>query len=173
MTRRLRLRSATDIRSRDIKCHIYHHVSTFYLDLGQLWHCPVSWCTVWTGTPQDCIDHARGAHDVDRAIRVFLRMCSCSAYRVFRRGLPHFAFRRDYLDKLRIFVSKVTALHQCTLPSPSLGSSGPAGNPRPGDGEAGSPKKTHRIQGRKEEPVCEQSAITVVQDVRRLAGALV
>ena len=24
----------------------------------------VSWCTVWKGTPQDCIDHVQGAHDV-------------------------------------------------------------------------------------------------------------
>ena len=100
-------------------------------------------------------------------------------YRVFRRGLPHFAFRRDYLERLRVFVSQASALQQCTLPSPAPGRSGPAGNPRPGDGEAGSPKKARRIQGRKqktrvrEEPVCEQSALAVVQDVRGLAGALV
>ena len=24
----------------------------------------MSWCTVWKGTPQDCMDHIRGAHDV-------------------------------------------------------------------------------------------------------------
>ena len=24
----------------------------------------VSWCTVWKGTSQDCMDHVRGAHDV-------------------------------------------------------------------------------------------------------------
>ena len=24
----------------------------------------MSWCTVWKGTPQDCMDHVRGAHDV-------------------------------------------------------------------------------------------------------------
>ena len=33
-----------------IKCNMYRHVSTFHLYLGQLWHCPVSWCTVWKGT---------------------------------------------------------------------------------------------------------------------------
>ena len=47
-----------------IKCDMYRHVSTFHLDLGQLWRCPVSWCTVCKGTPQDCMDHVRGAHDV-------------------------------------------------------------------------------------------------------------
>ena len=43
-----------------IKCDIYRHVATYHLDLAQLWRCPVSWCTVWQGTPQDCMDHVRG-----------------------------------------------------------------------------------------------------------------
>ena len=47
-----------------IKCDMYRHVVKFHLDLAQLWRCPVSWCKVWKGTPQDCIDHIRGAHDV-------------------------------------------------------------------------------------------------------------
>ena len=47
-----------------IKCDMYRHVATYHLDLGQLWRCPVSWCTVCKGTPQDCMDHVRGAHDV-------------------------------------------------------------------------------------------------------------
>ena len=28
-----------------IKCDMYRHVSTFHLDLGQLWWCQVSWCS--------------------------------------------------------------------------------------------------------------------------------
>ena len=81
--------------------------------------------------------------------------------------------------RLRLFVLQASALQQCTFPSPAPGSSGPAGNPHAGDWEAGSPKKVRRIHGRKremrvrEEPVCEQSKLTVVQDVRGLAGALV
>ena len=47
-----------------IKCDMYRHVATYHLDIAQLWRCPVSWCTVWMGTPQDCMDHVRGAHDV-------------------------------------------------------------------------------------------------------------
>ena len=47
-----------------IKCDMYRHVAKFHLDLAQLWRCPVSWYTVWKGTPQDCMDHVRGAHDV-------------------------------------------------------------------------------------------------------------
>ena len=40
-----------------IRCKMYRHVAQFHLDLAQLWRCPVSWCTVWKGTPQDCMDH--------------------------------------------------------------------------------------------------------------------
>ena len=29
-----------------IRCDMYRHVATYHLDLGQLWWCPVSWCTV-------------------------------------------------------------------------------------------------------------------------------
>ena len=45
-----------------IKCDMYRHMARFHL--AQLWRCPVSWCTVWKGTPQDCMDHQRRAHDV-------------------------------------------------------------------------------------------------------------
>ena len=47
-----------------IKCDMYRHVARFHLDLAQLWRCPVSWCTVWKGTPQDCNDHLCGSHNV-------------------------------------------------------------------------------------------------------------
>ena len=50
-----------------IKCDMCRHVAKFHLDLAQLWRCPVSWCTVWNGTPQDYMDHVwggGGAHDV-------------------------------------------------------------------------------------------------------------
>ena len=40
-----------------IKCDMYRHVATYHLEL---WRCPVSWCTVWKGMPQDCMDHVRG-----------------------------------------------------------------------------------------------------------------
>ena len=53
-----------------IKCDMYRHVARFHLDLAQLWRCPVSWCTVWKGTPQDCMDHIRGVHDVPWEIKL-------------------------------------------------------------------------------------------------------
>ena len=52
-----------------IKCDMYRHVARFHLDLAQLWRCPVLWHTVWKGTPQDCMDHIRGAHDVPWEIK--------------------------------------------------------------------------------------------------------
>ena len=33
------------------------HVANYHLKFAQLWRCPVSWCTIWKGTPQDCVDH--------------------------------------------------------------------------------------------------------------------
>ena len=89
----------------------------------------------------------------------------------FTTGLP------GTIASIRIADVGLTA--QCTLPSPAPGSSGPAGNPHPGDWEAGSLKTARQLQERKretrvrEEPVCEQSVLPVVQDVRGLAGALV
>ena len=43
---------------------MFRHVANYHLNLGQLWQCPVSWCTQWKGTPQDCIDHMRLVHSV-------------------------------------------------------------------------------------------------------------
>ena len=122
---------------------MYRHVPTFHLDLGQLWLCPVLWCTVWKGTPEDCMDHVRGAHDMSSEVKSAslakfvppwtvrrqiwddaLKPCHSGVstdvmlfsgmnlalvhhYRVFRKGLPHFAFCRDYLSRLRFCVAGV------------------------------------------------------------------
>ena len=52
-----------------IKTDMYRHVARGHLELAQLWRCPVSWCTVWKGTPQDLMDHIRDAHNVLGEIR--------------------------------------------------------------------------------------------------------
>ena len=41
------------------------HIMTFHLDLGQLWRCPIPWCSVWKGTTQDCVEHLRLRHYAD------------------------------------------------------------------------------------------------------------
>ena len=38
---------------------MFRHVANYHLKHGQLWRCPVSWCTQWKGTPQNCIGHIR------------------------------------------------------------------------------------------------------------------
>ena len=55
---------------RNIKHDMACHVSSFHLDLGQLWRCPVSWCTQWKGTPHDCIDHICKKHNVDDSVKM-------------------------------------------------------------------------------------------------------
>ena len=37
--------------------------------MAQLWRCPVTWCTVWKGTSQHCIDHMRRAHDIPPLVK--------------------------------------------------------------------------------------------------------
>ena len=52
-----------------IKCDMYRHVACRHLEFSQLWRCPVSWCTVWRGAPQDLMDHICEAHNVLGEIR--------------------------------------------------------------------------------------------------------
>ena len=47
---------------------MFRHVATYHLELGQLWRCPVSWCTQWKGTPQDCIDHIRSGRELGEMV---------------------------------------------------------------------------------------------------------
>ena len=46
-----------------IKMNLGKHVALYHLELAQLWRCPVSWCTIWKGTAQDCVNHMRRVHD--------------------------------------------------------------------------------------------------------------
>ena len=39
------------------------------MELAQLWRCPVTWCTVWKVTAQDCVDHMRRTHDVPPLVK--------------------------------------------------------------------------------------------------------
>ena len=43
---------------------MHRHVARRHLQLAQLWRCPVPWCTVWKGTPQDLMDHILDGHNV-------------------------------------------------------------------------------------------------------------
>ena len=52
-----------------IQQNLGKHVALYHLELAQMWLCPVTWCTVWKGTPQDCIDHMRRAHDIPPMVK--------------------------------------------------------------------------------------------------------
>ena len=49
---------------KQIQQNLGRHVALYHMELAQLWRCTVTWCTVWKGTLQDCIDHMRRAHDI-------------------------------------------------------------------------------------------------------------
>ena len=51
-----------------IKMNMYRHVARCHLQLAQLWRCPVPWCTIWKGTPQDLMTHMIG-HQVSGEIK--------------------------------------------------------------------------------------------------------
>ena len=99
----------------------------------------VSWCTVWKGTPQDCMDHLRRAHAVPAEVRTSnmgqwfppwtvrrevwsdalkpcylgistdVLLCSELGHVLVPEGATHISLRRDYLTWLRVFVSQATA----------------------------------------------------------------
>ena len=46
-----------------IRVDMYRHVARLHLELVQLWRCPRAWCTMWKGSPQDCLEHLRNGHD--------------------------------------------------------------------------------------------------------------
>ena len=52
-----------------IRLDLARHVANYHLELAQLCRCPVTWCTIWKGTPQDCIDHNRLAHAVPATVK--------------------------------------------------------------------------------------------------------
>ena len=45
-----------------IQQNLGKHIALFHIKLAQLWRCPVTWCTVWKGTAQNCVDHLRRTH---------------------------------------------------------------------------------------------------------------
>ena len=174
---------------------MYRHVAKYHLDLGQLWRSPVSWCTVWKGTPQDCMDHVRGrmiCHgtsnlQASRSLGVSTDVLLFSEineslvhhYRVHKRGLPHLTFQRDYLTCLRVFVSQAAALSQGDMVSPVYPSPVPTSHACSSEQESVSPQKTRRAHRRicpirvLEKSVGVGPPTWTVQDVSDLTGAVV
>ena len=58
-----------------IQQNLGKHVALYHMELAQLWQCPVTWCTVWKGTAQDCVDHMRRAHDIPPLVKAANLAC--------------------------------------------------------------------------------------------------
>ena len=102
-----------------IRCDMYRHVAHCHLDLAQLWQCPVLWCTVCKGAPQDLMDHVHGAHKVPEEVQhikletrfppwtvthqvyMDIGLSLAHHYRVHKKSVPHVTFRRIYMSQLR------------------------------------------------------------------------
>ena len=52
-----------------IQQNLGRHVALYRMELAQLWRCPVTWCTVWKDTPQDCVDHMSRVHDIPQLVK--------------------------------------------------------------------------------------------------------
>ena len=52
-----------------IQMNLGKHIALFHMELAQLRGCPVTWCMVWKGTAQDCVDHLRKTHAISRTVK--------------------------------------------------------------------------------------------------------
>ena len=52
-----------------IQQNLGRHVACYHMELAQLWRCPVTWCTIWKCTSQDCIDHMRKAQYIPALVK--------------------------------------------------------------------------------------------------------
>ena len=95
------------------------HIALYHMELAQPWRCPETWCTVWKGTAQDCVDHMRRAHDIPplgkaaNLARWFPpwtvtreQWSSMTRYRVFDRPGTHRAFRGTYMQRMHTFLDE-------------------------------------------------------------------
>ena len=51
-----------------IQQNLGKHIALYHMELAQLWRCPVTWCNVWKGTAQNCVDQR--AHDILPVVKV-------------------------------------------------------------------------------------------------------
>ena len=97
---------------------------------------------IWTDALKPC--HSGVSTDV--LLFIDINISLVHHYRVFKRGLLHIAFRKDYLMCLRVFVLQATAMAQCDMASPVPTSSVSARHARSSEVEPESP-------GRQDVPV--------------------
>ena len=84
-----------------IQQNLGKHIVLYHIELAQLWRCSVTWCTVWKGTAQDCVDHMRRAHDIPVVKAANLA-----------RWFPPWTVTRELRESMTLF--EVDRLHHCT-----------------------------------------------------------
>ena len=65
-------------------------------------------------------------------------------YRIHKRGLPHIAFRKDYLTRLRVFMSQAAARSRRDMMSPVPSGTLSTRHARSAELESESPRNTRR-----------------------------
>ena len=98
----------------------------------------MSWCTVWKGTSQDCIDHMRKAHDISTLVKaanlarwfppwtvtreqwtsmtrpavsgIAVDTLLFHMYQVFDRNCTHAVFRGTHMHRMRTFLEESDAV---------------------------------------------------------------
>ena len=94
-----------------IQLDLGKHIAFYHLELAQLWHCPVMWCSVWKGTAQDCIDHMRRTH------KVLLSVKAANLSKFF----PAWTVTREqWADMLRPSISEWRLIRCCLVASVHL-----------------------------------------------------
>ena len=132
-------------------------------------------CQVWSDSLT--ANHSRISTDV--LLFSTINLSLTHHYLVHKRGLPHIAFRKDYLTRLRVFMSQAAARSQRDMMSPVP--SGPVStrHARSAELDTESPRKTRRARRRirpvrvLEESVGVELPTLTVQDASDLQGAFV
>ena len=52
-----------------IQQNLGKNIALFDIEVAQLWRCPDTWCTVWKGTSQYCVDHIRKTHAISQSVK--------------------------------------------------------------------------------------------------------
>ena len=174
-----------------IKADMYRHVACL-----QLWWCPVSWCTVWKGTHQDCMDHLRGSHNVPWEVKsASLEKCIppwTVSKNVWSEALSaqHSGISTDvllfsdihlslvHLSQLRALLPSPVTLPPARVVSPESSGSGslrPVGSPEGILGPARTMRRAHRRRRlvRVEEPAVVNVPVLTLQDPLAAVGAVV
>ena len=155
--------------------HILDHIRGAHDVLGEIQYLPP-----WTVTRQVWTDSLTPRHSgISTDVLLFsdIGLSLIHHYRFHKRGLPHIAFRRNYMSQLRALLPLPAVLTTAgELPDfPCSSLMCPAGSP---DAVVASPRTSRRVVSRRRpvrvmEPPVQNVPVLTVQDLLAAAGAVV